>query len=207
MQDNQLIKIVNPFEPFKRECLPIGYVPGRSIGDLVKLSGFGDSVVVLRNGQLADDYNAVLLPGDVIHIYPQLHNDTARTLGMIALAVVASYVVGPAAAGAAGGGFFGSVVGAVATVATITVGGMIINSGLSAPGSGTSRAFEESPTYQWDLKENPAREGLAIPVIYGQVTSYPAVINQWLEVISGEQWAHTVLCEIGRASCRERVLS
>jgi len=194
MQDNQLIKVVNPFEPFKRECLPIPYEPGRCIKDLVKLSGFGDSVIVLRNGQPVDDYNVVLLPGDVIHIYPQLHNDTVRTLGMIGLSVLAAYVVGPAAAAGAGGGFFGSVVGAVATVATITVGGMIINSGLSAPGSGTSRTFEESPTYQWDIKENPAREGLAIPVIYGQVASYPAVINQWLEVISGEQWAHTVLC-------------
>ena len=194
MQDNQLIKVVNPFEPFKRECLPIAYEPGRCVKDLIKLSGFGDSVVVFYNGKPIDDYDIVLLPGDVVHIYPQLHNDTARTLGMIGLSVLAAYVVGPAVSTAAGGGFFGSVVGAVATVATITVGGMIINSGLSAPGIGNSRAFEESPTYQWDIKENPAREGLAIPVIYGEAASYPVVINQWLEVISGDQWAHTVLC-------------
>ena len=194
MQDNQLIKIANPFEPFKRECLPIPYEPGRSIDDLIKISGFGDSVVVIRNGQFVDDYNVVLLPGDIVHIYPQLHNDSVRTLGMIGLSVLAAYVVGPAVAGWAGGGAFGSVMGAVATVATVTVGGMIINSGLSAPNTGNGRAFEESPTYQWDIKENPAREGLAIPVIYGQVASYPPVINQWLEVIDGEQWAHTVLC-------------
>ena len=200
MQDNQLIKVVNPFEPFKRECLPIAYEPGRCIRDLIKLSGFGNSVIVLYNGKPIDDYDIVLLPGDVVHIYPQLHNDSVRTLGMIGLAVLAAYVVGPAVAGApmfaAGGAAagWGGLAGAVATVATITVGGMIINSGLSAPGIGTSKAFEESPTYQWDIKENPAREGLAIPVIYGEAASYPVVINQWLEVVSGEQWAHTVLC-------------
>ena len=132
MQDNQLIKIANPFEPFERECLSIPYEPGRSIKDLVQLSGFGDSVLVLKNGKPVDDFDIVLFPGDVIHIYPMIHNDKTRTLGMIGLSVLAAWVVGPAVAGWAGGGFFGGAVGAVATVATITVGGMIINSGLSA---------------------------------------------------------------------------
>jgi len=195
MQDNQLIKIANPFEPFKRECLPVAYEPGRSIRDLIKLSGFGDSVLVILNGKPIDNYDCILFPGDVVHIYPQLHGgDSVRSVSMIAIAVIASYFIGPAVAAGAGGGFWGGLAGAAAATATITVGGMIVNSGLSAPGSGNSKTFEESPTYQWDLKENPAREGLAIPVIYGQVASYPPVINQWLGVTDGEQWAHTVLC-------------
>ena len=149
MQDNQLIKVVNPFEPFKRECLPIVYEPGRSIRDLIKLSGFGDSVIVLYNGQLVDNYDRFLFPGDVVHIYPQLHGgDSVRTVSLIAIAVIASYFIGPAVAAGAGGGFWGGLAGAAAATATITVGGMIVNSGLSSPGSGNSKAFEDSPTYQ-----------------------------------------------------------
>ena len=107
MNDNQLIKISNPFEPFLRECRPIPFVPGRTVAEMVELSGFGRSVVVLLNGRPVDDFRRVLLPGDIVHIYPQIHNDTAKTLGMIGLAVVAAYAIGPAVSGALGGGFLG----------------------------------------------------------------------------------------------------
>jgi hypothetical protein len=192
MSDNYIVKINNPFEPYRRDLQSVPYMKGRTIEELIELSGIKSSVIVLRNGHIVTDYRIKLLPEDVIHICPQIHDDPLKSIGMIGIAVLAAYVIGPAASSLVGGGVGGAIFGGIASVATIAVGGMLLNPGLSQSANNAT-AFEESPTYHWDIRDNPVREGLAIPVIYGNVISYPIIINQWLDAVSGEQWAHTLL--------------
>jgi len=191
-----LIKIDNPFEPFKRDYIPIPEMEGRTIYSLIEAAEEKRPVIVLRNSVLVEDYNTRLKANDVIHIYPRIEKDAVQAVGLIALAVVASYVVSPyvttaltPALGATGAG----IAGGVAAAAVITAGGLLLNPGLSGGGKPSSSS-EDSPTYHWDIDANPAKEGLAIPVIYGSVISKPAVINQWIEIdSSNDQWSHTLL--------------
>jgi len=192
-----LIKIDNPFEPFKRDHIPIPQMEGQSVYDLIKHSGEKRPVVVLVNGMLIEDYDIRLRSNDVVHLYPRLEKDAVKAVGLIAVAVLASYVVSPYVSGAVvtagGSSLLGSVAGGIAAAAVITAGGLLLNPGLSGGGRSSSSS-EDSPTYHWDVDANPASEGLAIPVIYGNVITKPTIINQWIEIDdNNDQWSHTTL--------------
>lgn len=195
--DNVVVTLPNPFDPSLRRIRPLSFTPGRSVGEAAVLSGLRiPEAIVLRNGQAAA-LDAILLPGDVVHVAPRLDDDFAKALGMVAVAVMA-YYIGPAAAGWLGlAGDAAEVFGYVATMATITAGGMLINSVAGVPAISGSRYKEqsESPTYGWGAGQNTAQEGLAIPVIVGNVATWPQIINRWMYIDnnSGDQWLHTLL--------------
>lgn len=137
--------------------------------------------------------------GDTICALPDVDDDGLRSILPIAAALIAYYVIGPAAGALAAEAGFGAgaqaFVSGVATLATVTVGGMLIN-GASAPALPAYGRQTESPTYGWSAGANTAREGIAIPVIYGEEATWPNIINQWISVnnSTGDQWSHTLLC-------------
>lgn len=198
LRNNTIVTIENPFDVSTRRITPVPFMPGRTVGELVALSGMDHAqAVVVKNGQTTDDLSAVLLPGDMVHVCPRMHDDAAGSLAMIALAAVAFYVVGPAATGYLSGAGFSagaaSFWGSAAALATVTVGGMLLN-GMLAPAIPSYGEQSESPTYGWSAGRNTASEGIAIPVIVGHEATWPQVINQWIEVDGDDQWSHTLLC-------------
>lgn len=147
-----------------------------------------------------------LMPGDMIHIIPKFGKDGMRSLGMLAVTVLAYYYVGPAAAGyleAAGmSAGAASMWGMIAATAVVSAGGMLFNGNLPNPVKSIRGSVRESsPTYGWSIGDNTAQEGVAIPALYGAEATYPQIINQWLECTdmygtdaTHEQWWHVLLC-------------
>jgi len=193
-----LVKIPNPFDWHKKQISILPVVPGTRIADLVRLAGFGPAVVVIRNGKIEENFDAWILTGDIIHVFPRLQDDVIKTVATIAMVAAVSYYAPGAGAGLASM-FGGSAAlwSGVFTVVTLTAGGMLINSLMPPPaiqGSSTNRQIDDSPTYGWQGGVNPTEEGRAIPVIYGNELSVPQVINFYKEIIDGWEWAHWLLC-------------
>jgi len=57
--DNQIVKIKDPFDPFSRQQLSVPYMEGRTVGDLVDISGMKGDVVAWRNGFVCDNFKQV----------------------------------------------------------------------------------------------------------------------------------------------------
>jgi Concanavalin A-like lectin/glucanases superfamily len=196
-----LVKIENPFEVSKKDIETLPIVLGLTVDDVVNRASLGRNVIVIRNGNLCDDLRQPVFPNDIIHVIPKIGNDSVRTIATIALIVAVSYYAPGAGAALAGTGASAGSVAAwsgVFSFATLTAGGMLINSLMPPAASGSGLSFnsgvEESPTYGWNIDRNPAQEGLAIPVIYGYVRSLPQLINFYLEIDSGgDQWVHMLL--------------
>lgn len=173
-------------------------MPGTRIRDLVRMAGFGPAVVVIRNGKIEENLDAWIMPGDVVHVFPQLQKDSLRTIALIAWVAVITYYAGPAGAGLAS--YFGgsaALWGGIFTVVTTTAGGALLNSLLPPPAdtySAESKPSRDSPTYGWQGGVNPTEEGRAIPVVYGYERSIPQVINFYKEIINDWEWAHWLLC-------------
>jgi len=173
----------NPFQPAARECRRID-APA-PIVDL--LPDFGAPHIVMLNGAplLRKDWGTVAHPQDSVAVIqlPQGGGDgknPLRTVLMVAIAVVASTVVGPAAAGALGlkeGTLAYSLASAGAAAATTVAGAGLVNTFLppATPTFGGGREFNASPspTYSITARGNYARLGSAIPVQYGRVRAFP----------------------------------
>lgn len=194
----QLVKIPNVFEFEKKEVTTLPIVPGTVLRDVAALANFNDNAVIIYNGRIEEDLGKLVLPGDIIHVIPRIHKDAFQAITTIALIAAAAYIAPPAGAWLAGTIGVGSATfwGGVVSFALLTAGGMLINSTLSPPAAPTPNSkIEESPTYGWELNQNTAEEGLAIPVAYGRSRSTPQVINHYLEIDSdGNQWVHLLLC-------------
>ena len=134
----------------------------------------------------ADD-PSLISPLQISNTMSLAAGDDSQTLALISLAVlstVVSYGIGAYASS-----FWGSVAG----MATMVVGGMLINNAFAPPDIESSA--DDSPTYGWSAGSNTASTGITIPVIYGYVATYPNIINQWIEIDSNyDQWSHTLLC-------------
>lgn len=205
MMNCNLVHIPNIFDLSKKQVETIEIVPGTRIAEVVRASGLGPDVLVLRNGVIEEDPNQWVFPGDVIHIFPRVHDDVVKTVATIGLVAVTAWAA-PAVGGwlATSMGFGSATLwGSAFTFVSLTAGGMLINSLLPPPavsGSSTSSVAsnigsEGSPTYAWNINRNSEDEGLAIPVAYGQERCISQVINRYLEIDSGgNQWAHILLC-------------
>jgi len=200
--DCQLVKIDNIFDPCKKQVRTLSAVPGTRLKDIVLASGMGPDVLVILNGHIQQNPDRWIMPGDVVHIFPQVHDDaikTIATIGMVAFTAWAAPAVGAWMAGAMG---FGSATlwGSAFTFVSLSAGGILINSLMPPPAyrgetlGSSAMGLEGSPTYGWQINENTTDEGLAIPVCYGQSRSTPQIINRYLEIDSGgNQWAHILL--------------
>ena len=196
MLDNQLVKITNIFDPSKKEIITFPCTPGTRVRDFVSLANLGSNVAILVNGEETKDLSRLVMPGDIVCILPILHgDDVGKVVLMLAIVVAAWYfppllISSPFWAG-------------VASVAIVTAGGLLINSMFPPPalpslGQGSLLAgskIDDSPTYGLNAGQNTFKEGLPLPVIYGEVKSYPQVINFYIQIDSeGNQWAHWLLC-------------
>jgi Concanavalin A-like lectin/glucanases superfamily len=193
-----LVKIENPFELSKKDIEILPVACAATMRDVVARAGLGENVVVIRNGRLCEDFMQPVFPNDIIHVFPKVGDDAVKTIATIALIVAVSYYAGPAGIALADSfGGSAAVWGGVFSFATLTAGGMLLNS-LMPPPASPSLSFNsgvgESPTYGWNIDRNPAQEGLAMPVIYGYERSLPQLINFYLEIDSGgNQWVHMLL--------------
>lgn len=200
--DCRLIEFPNIFDLSKKQIHVLPFVPGTRLKDAAQAAGLGPDVLVTLNGEIQKNPNRWIMPGDVIHIFPQVHDDaikTVATIGMVAFTAWAAPAVGAWMAGAMG---FGSATlwGSAFTFVSLTAGGMLINSLMPPPAyrgenlGAIGAGLEGSPTYGWQITENTTDEGLAIPVCYGLSRSTPQIINRHLEIDSGgNQWAHILL--------------
>jgi hypothetical protein len=195
----------------------VEYVPGLRILDVAKAIGYLEPSIVLRNGAIEKDLSRLVAPGDMIHVVPVIQEPITAIITTIAefaaaagsfftgmFETIGGIVGGLTAGNMAAGAKIGAIVGkGILSIglgmAANTVGGLIINALMPPPGMGTGSP--PSPTYGWGPQNNPGREGAAIPVVYGEVMSYPVVIGQYIEVGPDEspyasskyQWIHTLL--------------
>lgn len=196
--DNKVVKFLSPVDFTKRKVFTLN-VAGRTVSELIELFGIkNETAYVAINKQRVIDKNRIILPGELIHILDTPQGDGGKTIGMIGLSVLAMYASGGISglATAAGWGTAASTMaGSMAAMATMVSGSYVLNS-IASPGKEGSGAPSGSPTYEWSANQNTAQEGLAIPVIYGNVATYPQIINRWIEVDNdeNESWIHTLLC-------------
>jgi Concanavalin A-like lectin/glucanases superfamily len=194
-----LVKIQNPFDVSKKDIEILPVASAMTVQDVIDRANLGENVVVVRNGRICEDLGQPVFPNDIIHVIPKIGDDSVKTIATIALIVAVSYYAPGAGAGLAEGFGFGTQAAwsGVFSFATLTAGGMLLNSLMPPPASqglSFNSGVEESPTYGWNIDRNTAEEGLAIPVIYGLVRSLPQIINFYIEIDSGgNQWVHMLL--------------
>lgn len=156
----------------------------------------GDWTVAV-NGQLYDDYtNIVLAPDDslVFCATPKGGGGgggdknpleiVARVAVMVVAAVATAYMPQTAPIWAK----------MLVATAITTAGGLLINSifPVQSPGlSGLNSprdSIENSPTYGWQITENPKRVGQTLPVLYGKHKVIPPLCSHYVETRGNKQY-------------------
>jgi len=205
-----------------REIVELDYVPGRTLMEYAEDYRPSDMPMAYSiNGGVTPGL-AIPQPGDFLAVCPDHRGgggggggkNPIKTILMLAVVVVAAYVVGPAAAGmvdaSLGVGalagtsthaFLVSAAGALASAATIAIGGLILNAAFPTPspdlGGAAVSASDweaESPTYGWDQSANPQSEGRALPVMFGKVRCTPTIIGKYVTAADdGKQYLNLLL--------------
>lgn len=114
-----------------------------------------------------EDYDEVIVaPDDLISVVcvPE-GNDILRMVAILAIMVVAFAVLGPGAFGVAGLGLTGTTFAAAFAV-TVAVGSFLVNMALPPAGMKLENN-DDGQSYGYDGAKNTAREGIAIPIVYG----------------------------------------
>jgi hypothetical protein len=117
-----------------------------------------------------EDYKDVILaPDDTIQIVSVPRGsgakDILRLIALVAVVVVAAYLFGPLAAG--GLALAGSGLLAVAAfTAFVAIGSFLVNMAIPPSGIKTD-SQDDGQSYGYDGAKNTAKEGVAIPVVYG----------------------------------------
>lgn len=109
--------------------------------------------------------------------------DILRMVALVALAVVAMYVLGP-------GGLAGlsGIVALMATAAAVAIGGYLINTLL--PPTMPKAGKEEGTNYGYDGAKNTAKEGVAIPVVYGTFRVAGNYVDMFTENVDDSQYLY-----------------
>jgi hypothetical protein len=146
-------------------------------------------VNVIRNGVVmnpADDFE--ILDSDFVAVQLVPARDLLRSVAMIAAVAVSTAIIGPWAAGVIG---WTTKVGvAVMTAVAVAATAALVNAVL--PPSAADResgAFgDRSGNYGWGVRSNTAKEGEAVPRLFGELTFAPKLISRYIETIGDKQY-------------------
>lgn len=199
--------IENPFRPVESREIS-QHDPGLSFRQLffkVNEKKIGlEFVVSDSKGFVEEDrYDDVVPQGETIIFCPIPEGGGSgknifRIIAMIAIIVISAYTGNIWGAGFAQG--FTNVTGVAMTaqtgamiVSTMTMmaGSLLINTLLPVnidPIGGFGNNFQDSPTYGWNVSENPNGEGTIWPVVYGDVVVTPPLIAKYVEIKGDKQY-------------------
>jgi predicted phage tail protein len=196
MNQIQLVRVHNALEPANHTRSTLDFSHGQSLADLFPTVMGELEHVYSLNGQVVeaeDMAKTYPAPGDCVVACPVPHGsdgskNVLRMVAFIALAIFAPYVAGYL-------GVTGTAATAV-TMATVMVGGMIINSVLPPP-MPEMRGLNsegESPTYGIDGAKNTSAEGIPVPIIYGQHRMGGNIIGNYVVNDGDTQYLHMLIC-------------
>jgi len=205
-----VVTILNPFKPYDRTILRKDWQPGKGIdyytGYLPVLADV--ELVASVNGRVVRDWSDVeVYPGDFIAVCPLVAGGGGgkkilRLVGMLAVAFIAHIAAAPLA-GAIG---LTSAIGATAATMVMkgligVMGAMIINAIAPAPKPDIPRighdAWNESPTYSWNVLRNLNTQGNPIPVLYGTMRIAGQIISKVVDVDGDKQYLNVLVAVAG----------
>lgn len=200
--DQQVIRaaiVYNPFKPSEIERHDLQYRPGATLADYVgDLGSTGWSV-----GYRGEAYEPAQWPditpeaGEGVSLVrvPESGGgggkEMLRMVAMIAVAVVAMTVIGPAAAGAlklAEGGMMATAVSAMAA-ATFTVAGMMVVNAVIPPAAMTKQT-SDSNTYGMDGPKNTSRENVVVPIGFGKYRTGGNITDHFTKNVGDSQYLY-----------------
>lgn len=164
--------VKDPFDPSSRETRFFPYegkVAQAYIEEMYPEVFEGYEVIASMSGQIVDPAIIIPQPGFfvVFCLLPGDSNNVLRTIGQIAIMVVAAYVTKGLSLGWQ----------IAATTAITMAGTMILNAILPAPSLDEESAT--SPSYSWS-GVNIINEGFTAPVIYGRTKVLPYLIGKYI---------------------------
>jgi hypothetical protein len=142
------------------------------------------------------DYDEVIVqPSDLITVVVVPHGgsngkEILRLVALIAVMVVAAVALGPVGLGLTGTTF------AVAFAATVAVGAFLVNLALP-PTTPKLKTKDDGQTYGYDGAKNTAKEGVPLPVVYGQFRVAGNYVDVFTENVGDDQFLYgrTVLSD------------
>jgi len=205
-----VVTILNPFRPYDRTILRKDWKDGAGLdyytGYLPVLSDV--ELVASVNGRVVRDWSDVeVYPGDFIAVCPLVAGGGGgkkilRLVGMLAVAFIAHIAAAPLA-GAIG---LTSAIGATAATMIMkgligVMGAMIINAIAPAPKPDIPRighdAWNESPTYSWNVLRNLNTQGNPIPILYGTMRVAGQIISKVVDVDGDKQYLNVLVAVAG----------
>lgn len=166
-----VIRITNPFNPREYVTESFTWKSGKSLAAYFPMGSVAHVVSINGKIVMPEDMDLTYLErGDnlVMCPIPQGGGDDGdkSILGMIAIiaiAVIAPYIAGPAVLG-----FTAGSVGFYAAVAGITIAGSMLVHSIFAPSKKTDTSGTSTSTYGIDGPKNTSTEGMPVPVCYGK---------------------------------------
>lgn len=176
LYDDPFVRVAynpNPLDPSERIIGDVEWEVGKTLAEY--LVGIPEDItwhVWHKTDFVPQEQWANVVPdrGDIIVILPEVQDEGGKSLfrlvAMLAIAVAAPYLAGPAVLG-----FTAGTVAYTAAVAGITIAGALLINFLipppkpKGPGNDTTA---ESPTYGYDGVKNTATEDVVVPLVYGE---------------------------------------
>jgi len=114
--------------------------------------------------------------------------DILRLVALIAVVVAAGILLGPGAFGITGLGLTGTTF-AVAFAASVAVGAFLVNLALP-PTQLKLKSDADGQTYGYDGAKNTAKEGITLPVVYGQFRVAGNYVDVFTENVGDDQYLY-----------------
>ncbi|QQX80870.1 hypothetical protein JK628_03060 [Shewanella sp. KX20019] len=199
--NKKVVWLNNPFDIADHDVYEVK--PGQTIQDWVNENG-GVEILNVRpticyyNGKqiMRDDYKNITIEKSVAFItLPEGGKGGSNPLqivAMVAIAVLAVYTGGAAAAMYGGATTVAGATASAVTVMAVNMAGAAIMSAIIGPPEAPNNSMSQpSPTYSLQAQGNAARIGAAIPVIYGTNRIYPDFAAQPYAIFEGNnQYLH-----------------
>lgn len=148
-------------------------------------------VVVSVNGLIVDaSVDIPLIDSDFVAVMVIPRKGIVRTIAMVAVTILASTVVGPAAANFLGisSKFGTAMVSAFVTAGMSTLANAVLPPSTSDLQDGSFA--DRSQTYGWDAASNDVHEGDALPWLAGSLVIKPKRISRYVETVDDSQYLH-----------------
>lgn len=179
--------VYNPFNPTEFESHELLYQPKKNLADyLVGLPDDVDFKVALNGRPIPvkdlpstkvknkDKVTLVVIPRG------RVAKDILRMVAMIAVVVVAAIALTA----------IGGIWGLIAAAAIAVVGGFLVNTLLAPKPPKQKQNDDDGQSYSYDGARNTAKEGVAIPVIYGDFHVAGNYIDIFTENVGDDQYLY-----------------
>jgi hypothetical protein len=110
--------------------------------------------------------------------------DILRLVALIAVVAIAAIVLGPSGLALTGTLY------AIAFAATVAVGSFLINLALPPTAAKINKQSTDGQTYGYDGAKNTAKEGITLPVVYGQFRVAGNYVDAYSENVGDDQYLY-----------------